>query len=760
MKYKLLLVVLLPLYTYAQKFTISGTIQDGTNGESLIGANIYIPTLEVGAVTNAYGFYSLTAEARDSITILYSYLGFEAQLKKVYFNQDYQLNIAMQSSGLQLDEVVVSSQRNNDNVQRAQMGVIDVPVKLIQELPAILGETDVLKVIQLLPGVQGGQEGTTGFYVRGGNADQNLVQLDEAVVYNPNHLFGLVSTFNSRALKNVNLIKGGFPANYGGRLSSILDISMKEGNNQKFEGYGGIGLISSHLTLEGPLKKDKTSYIISGRRTYLDLLLKPFKKLNQTAYKFYDINAKINHKFSEKDRLFLSFFQGRDIADYKDGAGLEYGLRFGNQTATLRWNHIFGKKLFLNTSFIYNNYFQNYFSLQSGNYRQFYSGLIDYTGKLEFQYYPNPKHRIKFGALISDHQFTSTGKAAKVPKSQDVTSIDVNKISPRNTDETAFYINDEWSLSNVLAINVGLRVPTYKTETETYFRVEPRASVKVLLDGDASLKASYTVMNQFLHLVGGSTASLPVDLWVPSSKITKPQRSEQYALGYFRNFKNNEIETSVEAYYKTMENQILFGQGTQLLEQSNFDDILVFGKGWSYGIEFFVKKNFGRLNGWVSYTLSKTEQQFDDINFGKKFPFKYDRRHNLSVTGSYKLSDKWTLSSSFIFYSGAAYTLPAGRFTIAEGGSLYSGNYFDYTEYNGYRLKPYHRLDIAATRYKKAKIFGKEYDSELVLSLYNVYSRLNPYFVFTDINIVTNKPIAKQVSLLPIIPGFSYNFKF
>ncbi len=752
--------------------TLSGTLRDANSGESLIGASVHIPALGVGTTSNAYGFYSLTAPARDSVTVVFAYLGYEGQVKKIYFTQNFKLDVSLSSSGTMLKEVEISAEKPTDqNVQRPQMGVIDIPVKLIRELPAILGETDVLKIIQLLPGVQAGNEGTTGFFVRGGNADQNLVQLDEATVYNPNHLFGLVSTFNARALNNVTLVKGGFPANFGGRLSSILDITMKEGNNQQFVTQGGIGLLSSHLTVEGPLKKNKASFIVSGRRSYLDILAKPFIKKNTTKdYHFYDLNAKVNWRLSANDRLYLSFFQGRDLAGYTDPTGLEFGLGFGNRTATLRWNHIFGPKLFLNTSFFFNSYFQNYYSIKAKSYTQFYTGIEDYSGKMEFQYFPNANHRILFGAQAARHEFTSSGKATSVPKDPSIQQININKIQPQSTDEAAVYLNDEWTLNRQFALQFGLRAPAYRTSPPaslgrpkadaTYYRLEPRASAKVSLNEKSSIKASYTQMNQFLHLVSGSTAALPTDLWIPSSRNIQPQRSEQYALGYFQNFKENKIEASVEAYYKTMQNQVLFGEGTQLLEQTNFDDVVVFGKGESYGVEFFVKKNFGKLNGWVSYTLSKTTQQFDKINLGREFPFKYDRRHNLAVVGVYNLSKRWTVSADFVYYSGAAFTLPGGRFMLAQGGALYSGHYWDYADYNNYRLKAYHRLDVAATRRKTARFFKWKYESEMVFSLYNVYSRQNQYFVYTDLNIITNKPTAKQVALLPIIPGFSYNFKF
>lgn len=757
----ILLLIVLPFFSFSQGITISGYLRDAQNGEALIGANVYITTLKTGTVANTYGFYSITVPKTDSIGIVFSYIGYTPQIKKIYLEKNVTLDIKLNSSENSLNEVVVTTKRNNDNVEKPQMGVIDIPVKMIKELPAILGETDVLKVIQLLPGVTAGQEGTTGFFVRGGNSDQNLVQLDEATVYNPNHLFGLFSTFNTRALNNVTLIKGGFPAQYGGRLSSILDITMKEGNNQKYKVEGGIGLISSQLTVEGPIKKNKASFIVSARRTYLDLVLKPFlPKTNQTKYYFYDLNAKVNWQLTQKDRLFLSIFKGTDKAAYTEASSLNYGIQFGNSTATLRWNHLFRPKLFSNTSFIYNTYLLNLSTTQGLYYAQLYSGINDMNAKTEFEYFPNIKHLFRFGINYTYHTFLSTGKSDKVPKNLQIVNLNTSKIPPRYSNEFAAYINDEYSVTKRIGLNLGVRSPGFISKDASYFKVEPRATLKVTIDSTSSIKAAYTQMNQFLHIVPSSTASLPTDIWIPSSKITKPELSEQYALGYFKNFKQNTYETSVEVYYKTMYNQVAFKEGTQLLEQSNVDNQLVFGKGWSYGAEFFIKKNTGKFTGWIAYTLSWTNQQFKDLNYGEVFPFKYDKRHVLSVVGVYELGKKWTFSADFVFSTGGAYTLPIGRVDIAGGGSLYDEVYYVYDKRNNYRMNPYHRLDIAAT-YKKNKIlFKKPFDVEWVFSVYNVYSHRNPYFVYLTVDPVTNETKAKQVSLLPIIPSITYNFKF
>ena len=544
-KFLIFIFCLISQMIFSQKLTISGNIQDASNGEDLIGANIFIANLNVGTSTNEYGFYSLTIPATDSASLIISYLGYEPQVKKLFLGKNIQLNIELFPQREQLQEVIVNAQKqNDDNVNRTQMGVIDVPVTLVRQIPAILGEVDVLKVIQLLPGVQSGQEGTTGFYVRGGNADQNLVQLDEATVYNPNHLFGLVSTFNSRALNNVKLTKGGFPANYGGRLSSVLEISMKEGNNQRTEVQGGLGLISSNLTIEAPIVKGKSSFIISGRRSYLDLLMKAFApKGAERNYFLYDVNAKINFKLSEKDHVYVSYFTGRDKARYIANS-LNYGIRFGNGTTTLRWNHIFGQKLFLNTSLIHNNYLLSLWSSQGSYYEQYYSGIEDTGGKMEFQYYPNPKHLISFGGNYTYHTFSSDGKENNIPKDVPIAVRNSNNIPTRRNNEVAFYINDEYHLTPKLAFNVGIRIPLYFASDATYQRIEPRLSAKFNPTETSSLKASYTIMNQFIHLVPSSTASLPTDTWTPSSKITKPQFSEQWAFGYFQNFNENQFETS------------------------------------------------------------------------------------------------------------------------------------------------------------------------------------------------------------------------
>lgn len=746
-----------------QAFTISGIVRDADSGEVLIGANIHALSFGTGTVSNRYGFYSLTLPQADSTTIAYTFIGFEPQVKKVYLDENLRLDIELISTATLLDGIVVTAESAAENmaernVRSTRMSVVDVPIRFVEALPAILGEQDVLKVIQLLPGVQSAQEGTTGFHVRGGNLDQNLVELDEATVYNPNHLFGLFSTFNSRALNHIELVKGGFPAQYGGRLSSVVRISMREGNRKEFVGRAGVGLISAQLSLEGPLIKNRTSYIISGRRSYIDIVAKPFQTgHNDNTYFFYDLNAKVNHQLSANDRLYGSFFTGRDIVEYVDSGGLGYGIRFGNSTGTFRWNHLFGPKLFSNVSLIFNQYFIRVNTIQGQFYSQNYSGIRDATAKTTLEYYPSPRHTIQLGGVATKHVFKSTGTGGQLPTGQVVTTIDPERIPERKTSEYAFFIQDDWNVNDRTGISAGLRVPFYVASDANYSALEPRISVRVAVDSASSIKASYTRMNQFIHLVPSSTASLPTDIWTPSSKITKPQVATQYALGYFRNFKEGKYETSLELYYKEMERQVLFREGTQLLAYEDIDDVLTFGRGWSYGAELFIRRQLGRLTGWLSYTLSWTRQKFDALNRGASFPFKYDRRHNLAVVGTYRLNRRWSLSSNFIFQTGPAYTLPVGRLFSNLGGDLYQGLFYDYDRFNNYRLGSYHRLDVAAT-FKTHPRWVKE--GELVISVYNIYSRLNPYYVFLDLDTTSGEPVGKQVSLLPIVPSVSYNVRF
>ncbi|NHZ84337.1 MAG: TonB-dependent receptor plug domain-containing protein [Planctomycetia bacterium] len=757
---KIIIVIMLFGIVFGKNITISGYLHDQSSGEALIGANIIIPTLKTGTATNAYGFYSISLSFEDSLEIVYSYIGYQTAHKIIVVNEDQNIDIDLASSVLKMDEIVTIGSRTNDNVEKAQMGLLEIPISTLRKLPAILGEADVLKIIQTLPGVQSGAEGTTGFYVRGGNTDQNLVLLDEAVVYNPSHLFGLLSTFNSSAINNISLVKGGFPAQYGGRLSSSMKISMKEGNNKDYHIRGGIGMIASNLTFEGPIIRNKASFIISARRTFFDLLLKPLQLFPGSSYSFYDINAKVNFKVTNRDRIYFSVFKGLDDAAYVAANSLNYKFKSGNSTQTFRWNHLFGDKLFSNTSLIKNSYMLNLQTIQGSSFGEFFSRINDGTAKIDFEYFLSSQHNIKFGLSYTDHIFTPTGTSGKVPKDSNLVFINSKVIQKKFAHEGTLYLNDEVNISRRIGFNIGLRLPSYRIGQTVYNRMEPRATAKFTIAPKSSIKMSYTVMNQFVHLVPSATASIPTDIWILSSPVVKPQQSKQIALGYFQNSIDDNYEFSFESYYKTMTNQVAFKEGTHLIEQTNIDSQLVFGKGWSYGAELFLKKKYGQYSGWISYSLSWTNQKFSELNFGKTFPFKYDRRHDLSIVGIYKLNHKWSFSSDFVFSSGNHMTLPEGRVGVYQAGGLYNGIFDVYTSRNNYQLRPYNRLDITAIYKHNLKMFGKSHQSELVLSIYNVYSRMNPYFVYLDVDATTQKPIAKQVSLLPIIPSISYNINF
>lgn len=743
---------------------LSGYARDQQTGEALIGATVAAPDFKTGTTTNAYGYFSLSlpAAATDSVTLAFTYLGYQPfVLRRLGGANAEKLQINLIAEGRQLEEVVIKARPDNDNVQRTAMSVVNLPVSQIKAIPVIAGERDVLKAIQFLPGVSAGSEGTTGFYVRGGNTDQNLVLLDEAVVYNPNHLFGLVSTFNVNALNSVTLIKGGFPAQYGGRLSSVLDVTMREGNRKRFAGEGGIGLISSNLTLEGPLQKGKSSFIVSGRRSYLDLFLLPLNRgINKTNYALYDLNVKLNYELGQRDHLFASVFTGSDRAQYTGANALNYGIGFGNSTGTLRWNHLFGDKVFVNTSFIYNKYHLGLNTTQGNYYALLYSEIRDYTAKASLEWYPNTRHAVKFGAQYSSHALAPASVSAKIPKKGDRLQIKPDSIPRTYAREAAFFLNDEIHLGPRLGASVGVRMPVFSSKGTTYTGVEPRLTLKYGVNASTSIKAAYTEMNQFLHLVPSSTASLPTDIWISSSPLVKPQSSRQIAVGVFRNFADNQYEVSIEGYYKTMQNQVLFKEGTQVILSTDLEQQLTFGKGNSYGVELFVRKNTGRLTGWLSYTWSKTTQTFPALNLGQPFPFTYDRRHNLSIVGIYELNKKWSLSADFVFNTGSAYTLATGRVPVFNDGSLYDGIYYDFTGRNNYRLGAYHRLDVSATRHKIKVWWGHKVETEWVFGAYNLYSRRNPYFVYLTTDPNTRQPQAKQISLLPIVPSVSWNFKF
>jgi hypothetical protein len=669
-------------------------------------------------------------------------------------------------------EVKITAKKARENIERPTMGVIDVPVVSVRELPAIMGEKDLFRILQLLPGVQSGSEASAGFYVRGGGPDQNLVTLDEAVLYNPFHLGGYLSTFNGDAIKSVSLIKGGFPAQYGGRLSSIIDISMKDGNNKEYHGEGGVGAVASRLTLEGPIVKDKSSFMISGRRTYFDLLVRPFlPKGIDGGYYFYDLNTKINYRFSDKDRVYASSYMGKDIffEQYKDRSTLQRSqIDWGNKMAALRWNHLYSDKLFSNVTLLYNDYQFEVKSILDDNIRDtvspdkatFTSSIRDWGGKADFEYFPTIRHKIRTGVAYTYQTFTPAAIKGEVADFQTFVQEQVKFVH-----QGAAYISDEFVWTDKISINMGLRAPFFIYKTTHYFPktiVEPRLTAMYSIDRNSSIKASYTLMDQYIHLLSSSTVTLPMDLWIPSSDVVKPQIANQYSAGYFRNFKDDRYETSVEVYYKDMRNMIEYKEGADILLNQHIDDELVFGRGWSYGAEFFARKNEGRLTGWIGYTLAWANRKFPDLNAGKTYPAKYDRRNDLSITGVYNFNKKWSFSAIFVYGSGHSLTLPFGSYNVPIGG--WNGGVIeaqDYVQKNYYKLKSYNRLDIGI-KYTVGE--NKKWKTDWRFDIYNVYSRRNPYFVYLtesyDVNANAYKPAAKQVSLFPIIPSVSYNFRF
>jgi hypothetical protein len=767
-------------YTWGQtKKILSGYIKDSNNGETLIGANIYVKeNPQIGTTTNIYGFYSLSLNP-GSYTVVSSYLGYQNSYHEITINEeDIRLNIALQSSASTLEEFVVKAERTNENTESTDMGRVELSSDQIKSIPALFGEVDIMKAIQLLPGIQAAGEGNSGIYVRGGGPDQNLVLLDDAIVYNVGHLFGFFSVFNADAVKNTTVIKGAMPAEYGGRLSSVIDISMKDGNDKKHELEGGIGLISSRITAQGPFKKEKSSYLISARRTYIFDLAQPFLNktdLAGTNYHFYDINLKANYRFSDKDRLYLSGYFGRDVFVYNSvPRNTEIKIPWGNATATLRWNHLFNNKMFMNASFIFTDYKFEFGGAQRDFNFKLLSGIRDYNVKVDFDYYPNEKHSIKFGYHYTYHRFT--------PNTAEATSGDAEfktDISRRHAMQMAAYIRDEIAITDWFKLNIGLRASLfmhvgpfnevvgdfpnndtirYKSlkPIQTYAGLEPRISARFAINKMSSIKAGISFNDQYVHLISTSNSTLPTDLWVPSSKTIKPQRAIQYALGYFQNFKDNEYETSVEVYYKSMRNQIEFGEDRVLELGEDIENSYVFGRGYSYGVETFFKKSFGDFNGWLGYTYSRTMRKFDEINQGRAFPARFDRIHDVSFNASYSLKKKWVFGTTWVYATGNAFTLP-NEYNLVGLIPLQQ-----YADRNSFRVPAYHRLDISITYNPQAKK-ERRFKSSFNFSVYNVYNRRNVYFIYYDVEGDVSSEIvtkAYKVSIFPVIPSLTWNFKF
>lgn len=762
------------LYAQVNKHTLSGIIRESGSGETLPGVSIYCDSLRIGVQSNAYGFYSLTLpEGKHRIKI--SALGFSAIDSVITFNQNLRVDFNV-GQGIALKEVVVNAEAKKRISEESQMSVINIPVQQIKDIPALMGEKDVLKVIQLMPGVQKGSEGSSGIYVRGGGPDQNLIILDDANVYNAYHLFGFFSLFNGDALKSVELVKGGFPASYGGRLSSVINMQMKEGNQEEFHGEAGIGLISSRLVLEGPLKKKKSSFLISARRTYIDALIYPFLPPEQKGgYFFYDLNAKLNYTLTDKDRLYLSGYFGKDkfyFNSNNDGFKLKGNLNWGNATGTLRWNHIYSGKLFSNTSAIFTNYQlgigsreefdSSYFDLQFG------SAIRDYTIKHDFDFYPNSKHHIRFGGLAIFHRFKPS---AVVVKSSDALSagISVNSIY---TMESGLYVEDDWKISGRLKANIGLRLSHYVANKTSFTNPEPRFSARYSITEKSAVKASYALMNQYLHLLSSTGVSLPTDLWVPATRNLRPMQSQQWALGWAQELPKG-INLTIEGYYKNMRDISFYKEGASFLlidnpegaQGINWEKNITQGKGWSYGSEFLLQKEKGKWSGWIGYTLSWTYVQFDSINFGKKFFPRYDRRHDISIVNIYKFNDRIKLSCTWVYGTGNAITLPVAQYDAAPHNPAQIDNYSqynfigfrnDYGEKNSFRMAPYHRLDVGI-QFTKVK---ERYTRTFELSFYNAYNRWNPFFYYIEKGVTATQNKLMQVTLFPILPSVSWSWKF
>jgi hypothetical protein len=760
-----------PILIHAQNLhTISGHVTDKNTGEALVGANIVLlGASNMGAISNSYGFYSLRVPAAN-YTLVASFTGYRPDTMKIALNDNLVIKISLQSVGTQLQDVVVIAHKKNDNVTTPLMSVQKLSMNEVKYIPVIFGEQDIMKTIQLLPGIKPAGDGNSGFYVRGGSADQNLILLDEAVVYNASHLLGFFSTFNSDAVKDVTVYKGGWPAEYGGRLSSVVDVIMKDGNNQNFGVSGGIGLISSRLNVEGPIVKDEGSFTVSARRTYADLFLKLSKDstINRNKLYFYDLNAKANYRINDRNHVYISGYFGRDVLSFAD----VFGIQWGNATATARWNHVFNSRLFSNTSLIYSNYNYIININQSTNSLSLVSKIANLSLKEDLQYYIDPNNTLKFGLNVTHYIFTPG--VLNASESSGYNSLYLPK---KYELETAAYVSDEWSPTQRLHLIYGLRVSSFAifgpgnfytydasgnpVDTATYssgqlvknyVNPEPRISVSFVLNSTSSLKASYSRNVQNLHLLNNSTTSNPTDLWIPSSNNVKPEIADQEAFGYFRNFHEDKYEFSSEVYYKSMQNQIDYKNGAELVANENVESQLLFGKGRAYGWEVFFKKKTGRLTGWLSYTLSRTELKIDSINSGNWYPAKQDITNDVSIVGIYQLSKKWTFSATWVYYTGSPATFPDGKYEVNGQIAFY------YTQRNGYRMPPYNRLDLGGTLQGKKT---KKFESSWTFSVYNAYDRANPYsIVFQQDPNDPSKTQAVQYSLFKIVPSITYNFKF
>lgn len=806
----------------AQHYTISGHITDRANGESLISAAVFDSSSAKGATSNNFGYYSLTLPAGD-VALQYSYIGYRTSSQNFYLQGDTVLNIHLDQDNM-LEEVTVIGHRSEMGVAGSQMSAVEVPIAQIKNIPTLFGENDLIKALQLLPGVQSGTEGSAGMYVRGGGPDENLLLLDGVPLYNVNHMLGFFSVFNSDALKNVTLYKGSFPARFGGRLSSVVDVRMKDGDDKKVRGSASIGLISSKVQLEGPIIKERTTFNVSLRRTYLDILAQPIIKLaqsnedggvNSAGYYFYDVNAKLTHKLTEKDRLYLSTYFGDDAIYMKAKDGSAYGGNYewedhtkldwdwGNAIAALRWNRVVNNKLFMNTTASFTRYRS---ALGSGyesisrdlsmpeqdpsneesrlTYR---SGIQDWTLKTDFDFTPNVKHDIKFGTSYTYHTFTPDVTSLKIVDSgQTDQNIDTVAGSPKvYAHETATYLEDNISLGRMLKVNLGAHLSSFHVQNSHYFSLQPRAGLRVLLTDNLSLKAGYASMSQYIHMLSNNTISMPTDLWVPATTKIKPMKSHQYTAGAFYSLKDI-ADFSVEGYYKTMDNLLEYKDGASFMGAStNWEEKVSVGRGTAYGIEFLAQRSFGNTTGWLGYTWAKSDRIFDQpgniINKGQRFPAKYDRRHDVNLTATHRFSEKIDVSASWVFSTGNAATFAFHEYAAVDspsypqhynsGSNWYPDNHpypgtHSYVEArNNFRYSNYHRLDLGVNFHKITKRGNQRTWN---ISIYNVYSRLNPFYIYVwdestrdpETGEWKTRNVLRQATLFPVIPSVSYTIKF
>ena len=773
-----------------EKYTLSGYIRDVSNGEDLIGATVYVEELQSGTSANVYGFYSLTLE-KGTYNIKFQSIGYKVVVKEVVLDKNVTLSPELSFMAENLQEVVVSGEAKDVNVDGMQMSVQKMDIKTIQTMPAFMGEADVVKSIQSLPGISTVGEGASGFNVRGGSIGQNLVLLDEAPVFNSSHLLGFFSVFNPDAVKDVTLIKGGIPARYGGRIASILDVRMKEGNSKKLTATGGVGTIFSRLAVEGPIIKDTASFFIAARRSYVDLLARPFVDVLKDggALNFYDVTLKGNYVINNNNRLFLSGYVGRDNFKFDE----RQGFNWGNQTSTLRWNHLFNDRLFSNFTILYSNYdYELAFGEDDNDKFEWNSQIKTIDAKPEFTYFLNPLNKITFGGEALLYDFEPANAVG-------VSNGETSNISLDNKRglETAIYAANEHRITESFALHYGLRFSRYGyygaptsyfvfdeqepgvrrnaierkeagdwDEIQSYSNFEPRFSLKWKLNNKNSVKSSYNKTVQYVHLVSNTTASNPLDVWTPSTNNIKPQVGEQVAIGWFKNIgPTNEIEASLETYYRETKDQIDYIDGADLLINEFIEGDLLSGKGRAYGLELYVKKNSGKLNGWISYTLARTELKVDGINNGDWYPTRYDQTHNFSMTSIYEVSKRWTLSMNFTYKTGTPTTFPNARYQV-QGFTI---PYIEDNSRHNLRIPDFHRLDISATLHGKKERKGKVRKNEdfWVFSIYNVYARRNPFSIYFSqaderpVNGALVESTATRVSIIgSLIPAVSYNFKF